>query len=94
MMNVCGKGGLYRADKIVDPEGSWAIGPEREEILLNINIDGAGYEEGNSVFSYYNVDSQTITHTPKDNIEIVDCRKILGIARALNLFIKNRKLQE
>ena len=26
-----------------------------DEILLNINIDGAGYKEGNSVFSFYDL---------------------------------------
>jgi aminopeptidase YwaD len=110
-----------------------------DEILLNINIDGAGYKEGKSVFSFYglpeeirkktdtildkfdgitegvqwpqgdhsifvqyglpaiavssawfteNVDSQEITHTPKDNIDIVDCKKTVEIARALNVLIR------
>ena len=109
------------------------------EILLNINIDGAGYKEGKTAFSFYglpeelektantvlskfdgitegvqrpqgdhsiftqngcpaiavsskwfteNFDSQVITHTPKDNIDIVDCQKLLEIAEALNLFIR------
>ena len=108
------------------------------EILLNINIDGAGYREGKSAFSFYglpeemkrnalavlskfngitegvpwvqgdhsifiqngrlaiavssewftsNVDSQEITHTPKDNLEIVDCRKVVEIAEALSLLV-------
>lgn len=108
------------------------------EILLNINIDGAGYKEGKSAFSFYdlpgefkkkagevlqkfdgivegvpwfqgdhsifiqngrpaiavssewftnNVDSQEITHTPKDSPEIVDCRKVVEIAEALNLLV-------
>ncbi len=108
------------------------------EILLNINIDGAGYREGKSAFSTYdlpeaielslreviahfdgiavgtpwfqgdhsifiqngcpalavssqwftdNIDSQEITHTPKDNLEIVDSQKLVEIAQALNLFI-------
>ena len=107
-----------------------------DEILLNINIDGAGYREGKSAFSFYglseemksdalavmskfdgitegvpwvqgdhslfiqngrpaiavssewftsNVDSQEITHTPKDNLEIVDARKVVEIAEALSL---------
>jgi aminopeptidase YwaD len=110
-----------------------------DEILLNINIDGAGYKEGKSAFSFYglpeeieknakdvlskfngitegvqwlqgdhsiftqngrpaiavsskwftdNIDSQEITHTPKDNIEIVDCQKVVEIAEALNLFVR------
>jgi len=110
-----------------------------DEILLNINIDGAGYFEGDSAFSFYglpeeienkanavlnkfdgitegaqwpqgdhsifiqygrpaiavsskwftdNVDSQSITHTPKDNPEIVDCQKLVEIAQALNCFIR------
>ena len=110
-----------------------------DEILLNINIDGAGYKEGESVYSFYglpeeleikaseemskfdgitkgvqwsqgdhsiftqkgrpaiaisskwfteNIDSQDITHTPKDSIEIVDCNKVVEIAEALNLFIR------
>jgi aminopeptidase YwaD len=108
------------------------------EILLNINIDGAGYREGKSAFSFYdlpeeieislreviahfdgiavgtpwyqgdhsifiqngcpavavssqwftdNIDSQEITHTPKDNLEIVNCRRLVEIAQALKLFI-------
>ena len=110
-----------------------------EDILLNINIDGAGYIEGKSAFSFYglseeiknkvnevvtkfegikegvqwpqgdhsifvqfgcpaiavssdwfteNIDSQTITHTPKDNPEIVDCKKVVEIAKALEIFIR------
>jgi aminopeptidase YwaD len=109
------------------------------EILFNINIDGAGYKEGKSAFSFYglpeeieknansifskfngiaegaqwpqgdhsiftqngcpaiavssqwfteNIDSQEITHTQKDNIEIVDCHKVVEIAEALNLLIR------
>ena len=107
--------------------------------LLNINIDGAGYMEGKSVFSFYdlpediegnanqvlrkyrgiakgvqwaqgdhsifiqngcpaiavssewfteNIDSQEITHTPKDSIAIVDCQKVVEIAEALNLLVR------
>jgi aminopeptidase YwaD len=109
------------------------------EFLLNINIDGAGYKEGRSAFSFYglpedmgkdikevivhwdgivegtpwvqgdhsifiqygcpaiavssqwftdHIDSQDITHTPKDNIDIVDCEKLVEIVRALNQFIR------
>ncbi|MBD3385327.1 M28 family peptidase [candidate division KSB1 bacterium] len=109
------------------------------EILLNINIDGAGYKAGKSTFSLFNLsekmqkkvndifteyngitegiqwsqgdhsifvqqgcpaiavsskwfidnmDSQTITHTPKDNAGIVDCRKVVEIAEALNWLIR------
>jgi aminopeptidase YwaD len=109
------------------------------EILLNINIDGAGFKEGKSAFSFYglpqdieskikdviiqfpgitegaqwqqgdhsifiqngcpaiavsskwfidHIDDQDVTHTPKDNIEIVDCQKLVEIAQALNLFCK------
>ena len=112
------------------------------EILLNMNIDGAGYKEGKSAFSFYglpeeiennaqdvlskfdeitegvqwlqgdhsifiqngrpaiavssewfteNIDSQEITHTPKDNIKIVDCQKVVEIAQALNLFVRKLK---
>ena len=108
------------------------------EILFNINIDGAGYKEGKSAFSFYglpeeikekanqvlkkfkgikegvqwpqgdhsifiqngcpaiavssewfteNIASQEITHTPKDDVEIVDCRKLVEIAEALNFLI-------
>lgn len=111
-----------------------------KEILLNINIDGAGFKEGLSAFSFYglpegiqkkaeavigkfdgitegdqwvqgdhsifiqngvpavavssswlieNMDNQEITHTPKDNFEIVDCRKLVEIARALELLIRS-----
>ncbi len=96
-------------------------------ILLNINIDGAGYKEGPSAFSLFdlpedlknkvdkiigqypgicegvlwpqgdhsiflqfgvpsiavsskwfidNINDQDITHTPKDKVEIADCRKV------------------
>jgi aminopeptidase YwaD len=109
-----------------------------KEILFNINIDGAGYKEGKSAFSFYglpeeirkktnevlkkfdgikegvqwpqgdhsifvqngcpaiavssewfteNIESQEITHTPKDNIEIVDCHKLVELAEALSLLI-------
>jgi aminopeptidase YwaD len=112
------------------------------EILLNINIDGAGYKAGKSAFSFYglpeemeleikevirhfdgitegsqwlqgdhsifiqngcpalaissqwftdHIDSQQITHTPKDNIDIVDCSKLVEIAQALELFIRKYK---
>jgi len=109
-------------------------------ILLNINIDGAGYKEGQSAFSFFNlpdeilqpalkvinhyggiaegvqwpqgdhsiflqygvpaiavsskwfidnIADQDITHTPKDNIEIVDCNKIVEISHALNDLIRS-----
>ncbi|MFC1786354.1 M28 family peptidase, partial [Candidatus Neomarinimicrobiota bacterium] len=108
------------------------------EIILNINIDGAGYLEGNSAFSFYgmsdninrialntinningivegrqwvqgdhsifiqkgcpaiavssqwftdNIDNQTITHTQKDNIDIVDLKKLVEISEALKLIV-------
>jgi aminopeptidase YwaD len=111
-------------------------------ILLNINIDGAGYKEGQSAFSLFNlpdeilqpaikvinhysgitegvqwpqgdhsiflqygipaiavsskwfidnIAEQDITHTPKDNIEIVDCNKIVEISQALNTLIRDLK---
>ncbi|MCP4607416.1 MAG: M28 family peptidase [Planctomycetes bacterium] len=109
------------------------------EILLNINIDVAGYQAGKSAFSFFDLpedikkkaveilgqfdgitegaqwpqgdhsifiqygrpaiavssqwfiehmESQEITHTPKDNIEIVDCQKVVEIAEALNWLIR------
>jgi aminopeptidase YwaD len=109
------------------------------EILLNINIDGAGFIEGDSAFSFYDlpsdiehqakeiierfpgitqgppwvqgdhsifiqngcpamavssrwftdhIDSQDITHTSKDNIDIVSGDKLVEIAQALDLFIR------
>ena len=109
------------------------------EILLNINIDGAGYREGKSTFSLFglpeemkekvndvlaehdgivegiqwpqgdhsifvqqrcpaiavsskwfidHMDSQTITHTSKDNTGIVECRKVVEIAEGLNCLIR------
>lgn len=108
------------------------------EIMVNINIDGAGYKDGKTAFSFYglpsdmeskarsvldqfdgltegpqwpqgdhslfiqfdrpaiavtsawfsdNIDHQEITHTPKDNPQIVDCQKLVEIGRALNRFI-------
>ncbi len=110
-----------------------------KNIVLNINIDGAGYKEGKSAFSFFDVpaamrarandmlakydgiiegrqwpqgdhsifvqqgcpaiaissqwfiehiESQEITHTPKDNIDIVDCRKVIEIAEALNWLLR------
>ncbi len=110
-----------------------------DNILLNINIDGAGYKEGASAFSFYdlpedmeakaidviskfagitqgvqwiqgdhsvfvqngrpaiaisskwfteNIDSQEITHTPKDNIDIVDPKKLVEIAEAVDLLVR------
>jgi aminopeptidase YwaD len=35
-----------------------------------------------------NMESQDITHTPKDNPEITDCRKVVEIALALNDLIR------
>lgn len=109
------------------------------EMLLNINIDGAGYLEGITAFSPFNLpeeiysktssviaryagitegaqwpqgdhsifvqygvpalavsskwfidnmESQDITHTPKDNPGITDCRKLVEIALALNDLIR------
>lgn len=117
-----------------------ANGNSFSNILLNINIDGAGYREGKSSFSLFDLPSeildhtknvidhfegmteglqwvqgdhsifiqygvpaiavssqwfidnmadQDITHTPKDNIGIVDCTKIVEIARALNNLIRS-----
>lgn len=108
-------------------------------ILLNINIDGAGYKEGLSAFSLFNlpgeilqsvtnviakhsgitegvqwpqgdhsiflqsgvpaiavsskwfidnIGDQDITHTPKDNITIVDCNRLVEISQALNSLIR------
>jgi aminopeptidase YwaD len=112
-----------------------------QEILLNINIDGAGYLEGNTAFSLFNlphqikvkvdaildeydgitegvqwvqgdhsifiqngrpaiavssvwftenIDSQDITHTPKDDIGIVNCSKLVEIAVALYAFLRSK----
>lgn len=109
------------------------------DMLLNINIDGAGYREGLSAFSLFdlpesiriaadniiannpgitegvqwpqgdhsiflqngvpaiavssqwfidNMEEQDITHTPKDNPEIVDCHKLVQISSALNDLIR------
>ncbi len=109
------------------------------QIMLNINIDGAGYKDGPSALSFYqlpslieskarevlaagkgviegrkwpqgdhsifiqygrpaiaatsqwfaeNIDSQTITHTPEDKPEIVDCQKLIELAETLNTLIR------
>ena len=109
-----------------------------ENILFNVNIDGAGYKDGKSEFSYYNlpgqlhdianlvverypgiskgkpwpqgdhsiflqygrpaiavtsgwfienINIQDITHTPKDDIGIVDCGRLTEIAVALSNLI-------
>ncbi|NLW33701.1 MAG: Zn-dependent exopeptidase M28 [Fibrobacter sp.] len=105
-----------------------------DNIILNINIDGAGYKEGKSAFSLFdlpenlkvkvsgilndcqrivegeqwpqgdhsifvqnncpaiavtskwfldNIDTQTITHTPKDNPDIVDCSNLVDITETI-----------
>ncbi|MDW7740460.1 MAG: M28 family peptidase [Bacillota bacterium] len=109
-----------------------------DTILLNINIDGAGYLDGDSAFSFFtlpdeilqaartvfsrysglcegpewyqgdhsifiqqgrpaiaftsrwfldNMESQTITHTPEDNLSIVDSGKLAEIAEAIRQLI-------
>jgi len=111
-----------------------------DDILLNINIDGAGYKEGGSVFSLFglpdnisekanlvmnafpdvsegvqwpqgdhsifvqfgrpaiavssqwfinNINDQDITHTPKDNVDIVDINKLPTIAKAIKRLIED-----
>ena len=108
-----------------------------DEILLNINIDGAGYKEGKSAWSFSglpeeirekaeavlrkfdgitegvrwpqgdhsifiqngcpaiavfaqwfieNIESQEVTHTPKDNIEIVDHQKVYYIIFSMSIY--------
>ena len=110
-----------------------------EEIILNINLDGAGYFQGNTAFSLYglpprmektargviaayagitegeqwpqgdhsifvqqgrpamavssawfieNMGTQEITHTPRDDIDIVDCGKLADISMALEALIR------
>ncbi|MCK9220899.1 MAG: M28 family peptidase [Bacteroidales bacterium] len=110
-----------------------------KNILLNINIDGAGFKTGKSSFSFFDMPEeiqqtaneilqkfdgitegiqwpqgdhsiflqygvpaiavsskwlidhlgeQDITHTPKDNMEIVDCNKVVEISQALNSMIR------
>lgn len=105
-----------------------------KDIILNINIDGAGYKEGKTSFSFFdlpleirseadkvlakfegitegpqwpqgdhsiflqkgcpaiaisslwlleNMEDQNITHTPADKIDIVDCDKLVELAKAL-----------
>jgi aminopeptidase YwaD len=114
-----------------------------DEILVNINIDGAGFHEGPSAFSPFNlgndiqksldevlasakdinegeawyqgdhsiflqhgvpaiavtsrwflenIDSQEITHTPKDQPAIVNCGKLVDITRAIYNFISKAYL--
>jgi aminopeptidase YwaD len=104
-----------------------------DEILLNINIDVAGYKEGKTAYSFYNLPSDIlaetrevfakqadtiegepwfqsdhmifvqnqvpavaitsdqfmelsthITHTPKDNLDLVDNEKLVILAQTLN----------
>lgn len=110
-----------------------------KDIILNINIDGARYKEGETSLSFFdvpeaiqknahavfrkyrgitegiqwpqgdhsifiqqgcpaiavssrwfieNIETQEITHTPKNNIDIVDTEKIVKIAEALDWFIR------
>ena len=144
----------YRGDKLVEivalnGEDHYAVPGQMNyimtnnqnfnKIVLNINIDGAGYKEGPTAFSLFNLpesisknvretmdqyhgitegiqwpqgdhsiflqygipaiavsskwfidnmSDQDITHTPKDNPEIVDCCKLVEIANALNTLIR------
>jgi aminopeptidase YwaD len=110
-----------------------------EDILLNINLDGAGYKTGDTAFSFFglseeishkascilsefpgisegvqwvqgdhsifvqfgrpaiavssqwfinNIDTQEITHTSKDNIDIVDINKLPTIAKAIKRLLE------
>ncbi|MFU8773809.1 MAG: M28 family peptidase [Anaerolineales bacterium] len=110
------------------------------DIVLNINIDGAGYTQGKTALSFFdlpeellnkakatvgkfeglvegerwyqgdhsifiqngcpaiavtsqwfleNIANQEITHTPKDNLEIVEPGKLVEVAEALEWFIKS-----
>lgn len=110
-----------------------------KNIMFNINIDGAGYMEGPTAFSYYNIpdeitliikniiqkeksivegsqwhqgdhgifiqngcpalavssdwfiknfDTQRITHTIRDNHQIVNCKLLVSIAKTLNEVIR------
>ena len=112
----------------------WANQGKFDNILLNINVDGAGYKEGLSAISFYelpddilqktkqvlakhpaisegpqwpqgdhsifvqygrpaiaftsewfseNINAQDITHTPKDNLGIVEPRRLVEIAEAI-----------
>ncbi|MBN2830289.1 MAG: M28 family peptidase [Candidatus Cloacimonetes bacterium] len=116
-----------------------------DDVLLNINIDGAGYREGKSAFSLFklpetvqhavthvfethegivegvpwyqgdhgiflqygvpaiavsskwfidNVDTQEITHTPKDNLSIVNYDRIVEIAVAIDDLIRSLTSKE
>jgi aminopeptidase YwaD len=107
-------------------------------IILNINIDGAGYKKGKSSFSFFdlpenlrikvlatmkeypgivegkpwpqgdhsifvqygrpaiaassqwfseNINNQNITHTEKDNIDIVDCSRVVELAEAIKSLV-------
>jgi aminopeptidase YwaD len=109
-------------------------------ILMDINIDGAGYKDGPSAVSFYelpddvkataletlsrfdgivegpqwpqgdhsifiqngcpaiavtsewftaNIGRQDVTHTPKDNLSIVDVHKVVEIAEAINMLVRN-----
>ena len=113
-----------------------------QTIALNVNVDGAGYKDGPSSFSFFNLpepmltaaqrmlasfeevaegiqwpqgdhsifvqhgcpaiavsskwlidhmDTQDLTHTPKDNPSIVDPRKVAQIAEALDWLLRNLK---
>jgi aminopeptidase YwaD len=108
-------------------------------VLVNINIDGAGYTDGKSAFSFFNlpetmlekanevlrkypgivegiqwpqgdhsifvqygrpaiaasskwftenINGQDITHTLKDDVGIVDCRKVVELAEAIESFVQ------
>jgi aminopeptidase YwaD len=111
-----------------------------DDMILNINIDGAAYKTGKSSFSFFdlpqkmykkalkmldnhpdfmqgpqwpqgdhsifvqsgvpaiavssqwfveNMQSQDITHTPKDNIGVVDHNKVVDLAMALDKLIRS-----
>ncbi len=144
----------YRGDKLIElvafnGEDYYAVPGQMKyiklnqdnfnKIILNINIDGAGFKEGPTAFSLFvlpeellkktlegmkqyaeitegalwpqgdhsiflqhgipaiavsskwfidNINGQEITHTPKDNIDIVDCARLIEISNALDSLIR------
>jgi aminopeptidase YwaD len=76
----------------------------REVLALSKGvIEGPQWSQGDhSIFIQYgrpaiaatsqwfvdNIDSQTITHTPEDKPEIVDCQKLVALAETINSFIR------
>lgn len=57
-------------------------------LLLGFGFPGLLHKKIRQEWFTENIDSQEITHIPKDNLEIVDLHKVVEISQALNLLVR------